>query len=289
MILNVGKDMPFSYTFANCFLYGHLSTDTGTPVATDTSMAGWVKQTNTYGSGDGSAVVSGDIVTLTRSFVFTAETGDVTYTKFYSSPTSGSSASPFNEILFATPITLASGQQAKVTMSLAITITPHTTAATYAEDVISGVSGSTGTMRIPSFGIGSDDPMISTISSSGSSISGSDSWMLEPSAINTSYGRSSISTSRTTLFDATDGDLTTRAFVASRTSVALATYASGSFSRIKVALMDLSDCNATGIYSIGFYSSYHSPTHIGPQFLSDTAFTKLNTQKLTLNFTFSIT
>ncbi|MFA5266090.1 MAG: hypothetical protein WC378_19890, partial [Opitutaceae bacterium] len=53
MILNSGLDHIAAYAFANNFIYGHLSTDSSAPSETDTAMSGWVKQTSTYGSGDG--------------------------------------------------------------------------------------------------------------------------------------------------------------------------------------------------------------------------------------------
>lgn len=292
LILNCGKDLTFSNLFANCFLYGHLSTDTTTPAATDTTMAGWVKQSNTYGSGDGAWSVSGDVYSITRSFVFTAETGDQTYTKFYSTHASGSSATPFNEIVFGTPITLSSGQQAKVTMTLEITITPHTTAATYSSDVISGVSGSTGSARIPFFeekwgGF----PNLSRINSDGST---TNNYGLEPSSIASIYNstqRTYVSAALTSLLAAADRQTSSYTLSYSTTGLSLSTYTSGSFSRYKVALADLSECNISNVASVGFVASqvgYPAMDQIQFQFLTDTLFTKLNTQKLTLNFQFSV-
>lgn len=287
MILNVGKDKPFSYLFADCFLYGHLSTDTATPAATDTTMAGWVKQTSTYGSGDGATSASADTVTLTRSFVFTAETGDVTYTKFYSSPTSGSSASPFNEVLFATPITLASGQQAKVTMSLLLTITPHETAATYSSDIISGVSGSTGSFRVISAqSVSSDYFYMAIIGSSGAVVDSC--WatggFLEPSyaaAGNCQMDASSQSTlsSAVNLISET-GTYSGVVVSYNSPSTTLGSYTAGSYARTKTILADLADMNGSGIQSLFVGCGTSAPCW---QLLLDTTFSKLNTQKLTLN------
>lgn len=296
LILNVGKDKPFSYFFEKCFLYGHLSTDTTTPSATDTTMAGWVKQTNTYGDGDGATSFTGDVFTLTRAFVFTAETGDVTYTKFYSSPTSGSGASPFNEILFGTPITLSSGQQAKVTMSLLVTITPHTTAATYGSDVISGVLGSTGSARIPFFGqsIFGRSFFLGGIQSSGASLSSTYGAILEPSSIAAPYStaqRTYVSASMTSLLDAGTYQTSSYTITYSSTYQTLSTYTAGTYTRYKIGFCDLAECNVSSIKSVGTVYAGNgtgSLRDIGYQFVSDTAFTKLNTQQLTMHFTYTV-
>jgi hypothetical protein len=286
IVLNTGLDQIASYTFANCFLYGHLSTDTATPAATDATMTGWVKRTSTYGSGDGSTTISGDVITLTRSFVFTAETSSVNYTKFYSSPTSGSSAAPFNEILFSDPVIVASGQQAKVTMSLAITATPHTTAATYSSDVISGVAGSTGTARIPWFvSHYNSHPHLCSILADGSSLSYY--WpFLEPAG--SAYQYLALYAAAT-LADASDVEPSSNPLYwkGTRSSIAptLSAYTAGSCSRYKTFLADLADCNGT-FQSVGFGSAQDGISH-GFQFLSAVPFTKLNTQKLSMNFTFN--
>ncbi len=287
LILDSGLNMPFSYLYADCFLYGHLSTDAASPVSTDAAMVGWVKQTNTYGSGDGGYSISGDVITLTRSFVFTAETSTVTYTKFYSSHASGSSAIPFNEVLLAESITLSADQQAKVTMSLEITMTPHTTAATYSNEVINGVSGSTGSGRIPALrGYINSMPNFSYPYSTGATYSGFNT--LEPTTYgNPYYGYVSPQSS---LEASTDIETTTlRGTVTISSTVGtISTYTSGSHSRVKSFLMDLSDCNVSGIQSIGFLSNTSGWKAVAFQFLSATAFTKLNTQKLSMNYTFSI-
>jgi len=291
LILNCGKDLALTNKFANCFLYGHLSTDTATPALTDTSMAGWAKQTSTYGSGDGATTSSGDVISLTRSFVFTAETGDVTYTKFYSSVSSGSGATPFNEIVFGTPITLSSGQQAKVTMTLELTVNPHTTADTYSSDIISGISGSTGSFRVISAKSVSSRYFFAFIESSGSATGNC--WatggFLEPS-----YAASGNcimdASSQSTLSSAVDLITETGTYSGVVVSyynptTTLSTYVSGSFERTKTILADLSNMNGTGLQSLFVGRGTTSSCW---QLLLNTTFTKLNTQKLTLNVLSSI-
>lgn len=302
-ILNCGLDHIASYAFAACFAYGHLSTDTATPVVTDTTMAGYAKTNTAYGSGDGATTVSGDTITLTRSFVFAAETSTATYTKFYTSPTSGSSATPFSETLLENPLFVLSGQQAKVTFSLSVTVTPHTTAKVYGPDldengdpipgtgnVISGANGSTGTARIPVFfcSLSSiDGAHFCYISSNGvTQANSSYAPILEPSNSN-QYHRLLVSTASVLSAAAESGTGMPASYnYTLGGTVTLQGYSSGSFSRVKTVLADLSDCNISGIRIVGLAKTNGLET-CGFQFLSATAFSKLNTQKLSMNFTFT--
>ncbi|MBN2069101.1 MAG: hypothetical protein JW739_05640 [Opitutales bacterium] len=316
MILNCGLDLAMTNLFADCFKYGHLSTDTAAPVATDTSMAGWVKQHTSYGAGDGLTEFSGDVYSLQRSFVFSAETGDQIYRKFFSTAASGSAATPFNEILFTNPIVLSADQMAKVTMRLDITITPHMTAQTLTGDVISGVSGSSGKLRIISFATvkGSYGSticsafMLSAIKPDGnigiyrstSSVSdmisnGYYCPIFEPSnATEGTYATQTLCVYQhwISLSDPVDSLSTTpgvnNSDIGTTSSVSLSSYVPGSYQRTKSFFADLNYCNVTGIKSIGLYNRANDGYYPVFQFLLDNTFTKTNVQQLTFNLNFTL-
>lgn len=319
-ILDCGLDHCFNYVFADCFTHGHLSTDTATPATTDTSMSGWVKESDSYGSGDGSTSWSGDVYTLQRSFVFDEETSDQTYTKFYSSPESGSDAVPFNELLLALPITVSAGQQAKITMALDLTITPHMTAKTYSSEVISTsedgstkLAGSTGKFGIISFlsyaNYGSrwicTHLTLSGIKSNGStgSIGGDNtpatviteakySPLLEPSSASNgteTYQGMAVYDDWGLIYEAYDDETTALPIKSSPGgiwSTSISTYVPGTFTRTKSWFANLNYCNSSNIESVGLFTRYaECPC---AQFLLDTPFSKTNLQQFTFNLVFTL-
>lgn len=95
-------------------------------------LATEAKRTNTYPSytytdGRGASASWGvggppAVLTLRRTYDFTAEVGSVNYTEIGISPTATAGNNLFSRILLAGAVTVASGQQLRITYELAITI-----------------------------------------------------------------------------------------------------------------------------------------------------------------------
>lgn len=98
-----------------------------------TGLATEVKRTNTYPNytytdGRGASASFGSsgspphVLTLRRTYDFTAEVGSVNYTEIGISPTATAGSNLFALILLSGTVTVASGQQLRITYELAITI-----------------------------------------------------------------------------------------------------------------------------------------------------------------------
>jgi hypothetical protein len=304
LILNGGLDMVASYVFADCFKYGHLGSGSAPVQPADIGLQNWARRTSTYGAGDVAAIYVGDVATLQRSFLFAAETGAVTYNEFGSSPTNVDRAPLFNRVVFDNPLTLGNGQQAKITMALDITVSPLTTPQVYSSDVITGWAGSTGQARVT----GHQFYTVSTyeydvrnfawINADGLSQIGTYSGrqpMLEPSMASTAGDNQLFASNATTLQGGVEQH--TIAYSNGATSyvrggtLSLQGYTPGSYSRVRTGVADLNDLNLAGIRSVGLtnyvnLSGYWKAPMIY-QFVMDNAFTKANTHRLTLNFTYT--
>lgn len=95
-----------------------------------TGLATEVKRTNTYpvytytdGRGASASFASAtNVLTLRRTYDFSAETGSVNYTEIGISPIATVASNLFARILLAGAVTVTSGQQLRVTYELAITV-----------------------------------------------------------------------------------------------------------------------------------------------------------------------
>jgi len=299
LILNGGLDMVASNLFADCFRYGHLGSGSALPQPTDIGLQNWARRSSTYGAGDGATTYVGDVVTLQRSFLFAAETGAVTYNEFGSSPTNVDRAPLFNRVVFDNPLTLGNGQQAKITMALDIAVTPMTTPQVYTGDVISGWAGSTGQARVTGLRYsdgGAEFSYLSSISAAGAtnSISSGRQPLLEPSQVTTSDNKLWASDATTLLGGVAQHGVNFNAGSTSNVSggtLTLQNYVSGTYSRVRSGVADLNDLNMAGIRSVGLGSYFIYVSYVKRpmfyQFLMDSAFTKANTHRLTLNFNYS--
>ena len=305
LILDAGLDMIASNLIANCFKYGHLGTGSGAVSAANTTLKVWGKRTAVYGNGDGATTFNGDTITFQRSFLFSAETGAVTFSEFGTSPTNVDNAPLFNRVVL-TPLTLGSGQQAKITLAVDVTLSPHTTSQVYGGDVITGWPGSSGQGRIVSkelyfSSVGSAyQYYFSKIASDGTNpVTGSGGqvhWLEIPTL--GSVLKTVVSTSSAMLpaVDTANGYNGFRpsgdAGLREGNTPVLQAYVPGSCSRMKTFVADLNHCNLAAIRSIGIAGSFsHNSSTISPtwvyQFVMDNAFTKANTHRLTLNFNYS--
>jgi hypothetical protein len=296
-ILNVGKDMACTNFFINCLLYGHLGTGTTPPAETDTHLENWALSTSVHGAETSYLSISGDVFTLTDSLVFPAQTGDFSFTEFSASVNSSGTANMFNRVVFDDPIVGGAGQQPKVTIELALTLTPHTTAQAYLTDVIGGntpVAGSTGSARIRAFKISSAINTTCNVLASRTAYNSVSDYgsILEPSYA--SSARSGIWLSElSALLSATDADSDwDGAAISTKTDcMSLAAYTAGNFYRSKTWTAGLADLNKTGVRSFGLHfcdTGYMNYNYNAFQFLSAVAFDKRNTEGFALNVNFAV-
>lgn len=102
--------------------------------ANQTGLATEVKRTNTYPTytytdGRGSSATfaaSSNVLTLRRTYDFSAEVGSVNYTEIGLSPIATVASNIFTRILLAGTVTVASGQQLRITYEISITVSDTT-------------------------------------------------------------------------------------------------------------------------------------------------------------------
>jgi len=326
LITDVGMDMPGTYSWADTSKYGYLSTDTVEPVAGDTTMPNLGQKTSDYSVGDGSTTSSGDTVTWKRGHLFPEVTTATTFAKYGCAPTLADNANMFAQKLFDTPLSLEANQRAKIDRITRVTFAPHVTESSDFE--VDGLIDSNGlsvtgagTARIPSFCLGNEGALVTSISSNGVSSYAGNSGLLEPSSIasgayiglSTSDAllsaddtlsrpptpKMSTGTSATQIYGG-NGTATLPAYLTSWSalhgSLALEpfpAYVAGSHSRSRMFLADLSDCNISAARSLGFVHQWNqvTTTYSGWlwQWLCDNEFAKLNTHSLALAVTLSWT
>lgn len=97
--------------------------------ANQTGLATEVKRSNTYpvytytdGRGASASFATSNVLTLRRTYDFTAEVGSVNYTEIGISPIATVASNLFARILLAGAVTVTSGQQLRITYELAITV-----------------------------------------------------------------------------------------------------------------------------------------------------------------------
>ncbi len=294
LILNCGKDMACTNFFINCLAYGHLGTGTAAPAVTDTHLAAPALSTSVHGAETSYTSISGDTITLTDSFVFPAQTGDFAFTEFSASVNSAASANMFNRIVFDDPIVGGAGQQPKVTIELAITLSPFTTPQVYTEDVIAGgtpVAGSTGSARIRS--LKWNESLYCRISSRTTyNAINADGAALEPSWSDVYRCGCWVSTLGTLLpASVSDEDWDGASYTSLASCMSVAAYTTGSYRRSKTWTAGLTDLNLASIRSFGILhrrTEYMNLESCVFQFLCDTPFDKLNTQSFAINMDFAV-
>lgn len=107
-----------------------VSTATATLYRCDqTGLTTEVKRSNTYpvytytdGRGASASYATGNVLTLRRTYDFTAEVGSVNYSEIGFSPVATVASNLFSRILLAGAVTVTSGQQLRVTYEIAVTV-----------------------------------------------------------------------------------------------------------------------------------------------------------------------
>ncbi len=101
LILNQGLNYVAAYSFADCFNYCAVGSVGIAPVKTDTGLGSEVKRTNNYSVSalSNGATLTNNILTLFRTFSFSAEVVPVTYREVGFSPISTSGNNLFSKAL----------------------------------------------------------------------------------------------------------------------------------------------------------------------------------------------
>ena len=220
---------------------GTIAADEGTLwYVNSTSLHTEVKRTQTY-SGGGSAngtTISGDTLTFKRTFIFSPETGTVTYREVGWSWTNTPAGGLFGMApLHASTQTLEDGESFQVVIQMSLVLTPN--APTPIADTSGGAWNTAGNLMIESLG-----SAVSTVATNGTTVNGN---ALEPSAgLNF---RAVLATWTQSL------EIVTSAlgWLVSTTAVAmtLQSYTNGSFERALTGSFNPTQANGT-IYGFGF-------------------------------------
>jgi len=238
-----------------------------------TGLTTETKRSATYSTdsgANGSTFLSGTW-THKRTFIFSAETGTVTYREIGWSHTASAGANLFGrDLLAGVGVTLVSGQQLRVIMELSIAYSPATPAA-YANVVTGWTQG--GTCGIESLGAGA----IATVGANGNPASAGEG--MDPHTTGTVW----ISTLSTPVVATTESQLSDNPPILAL-SPTLAAYASGSFFRDRQVVFSTTQGNSANIRSIGmgtnqFWRSF--------RVLLNAPETKTSSQTLTLVFRLS--
>ena len=168
LVLDQGKNQIMGGTdsFASCFYYCAVGTGTATPAATDTQLGAEVKRTGTYltGAGNCDTIIVGQVVTLRRTFDFTAEAAPVNYTELGWSGSASAGANLFSRCLISGgTVSVLAGQQLRVVYDLQVTVGPvgvQTSSLTVSGWPVSPATGTSGSWRVYK-------PAISTVTTSG--------------------------------------------------------------------------------------------------------------------------
>lgn len=241
-----------------------------------TALATFSKGTNTYtnDSGDNGTTFLADTLTFKRSFLFSAETGTVTYREIGWSHV-GTGTSLFGrDLLAGAGVTLIAGQQLKAICELSVTISPASSTAFI--NPITGGFGDDGFHGIEFTGL-------ARIDANGSLIYvGTD--VLEPGSnvFPKSVGLDTSSAAISALSAGTPGTFNRQVGVSP-----VGSYASGSFQRVYQGLIPVSLGNGSSWRSICLGGGSGGSMTACYRVLMNTAQTKLSTHNLTLTFTFT--
>ena len=274
---------------------------TPSQAVTDTTFTIWktarvglqveVKRSNTYLAGAGNCETLLSVATLQnrRTYDFSVESGDATYTEVGVGWASSAASTVFSRILLNTPVSLVSGQRLRLVYQLNVTLSPS--ASTSKTLSVSGWTGNTGAECIQNLNI-------SNVSSAGATNVYSFGNALDPASTNSlTAGRMfCVSTNSSAL--AAFGSAANRTTTAYMCSAAPtnASYVAGSHQLDVSSTFAVADAVSASIRSVmlGYRSSGsgYYPYDTGRQsftFLFDSAHEKTNTQTLsfTVRFTWS--
>lgn len=230
------------------------------------------KRSNTYSTGGGEcgSTFSAGVWTHKRTFIFSAETGTVTYREIGWASTTGAGANLFGrDLLAGVGVTLVNGQQLKVSVELTVAYAPYTSAAW--ANVITGWS-TNGTHGIES-------SLNRRVSSTGGAVGF---VALEPSGPNRVYV--SDQSAAIAAMSSNDDSPVQGGFTAANSSAS--SYSAGSFTRSHSGTFGVGSANgAIRSLLIGhFDGTYHRYSY---RVLLSAPETKANTHTLSITFTFT--
>lgn len=249
------------------------------------------KRSATYltGSGNCESSLTGNVLSSRRTYDFTAETGNITYTEIGVGWAASGSTTVFSRILLAAPVALVAGQQLRVVYQLNLTITPNTPVSKNLP--VSGWPVAPSTVTTGQECV--QNILLSTVASNGttSGYVGTGIYALEPSATQgtTTNASFALSTNATAL--AAFGSAANRATTQylSGNIATHSVYASLNFYVDRNMLFGVAEAVSTSLRSlvIGHGSSAASATYQAFTFLFDQVQAKSNTQTLSFTVRFS--
>lgn len=250
-----------------------------------TQLTTQAKRTNTYltGSPFCGTTLAANVISMRRTYDFTAEVGTVNYTEIGVGWSNVGLTSIFSRILLVAPVTVTAGQQLRVTYQLQVTVSPP--AAFSKTAIINGwpvlpAAGTSGTEAVQYIGL-------SSVNTSGNTTQIDNGFNASEPAQTGTLG----------VFLATDatapaafGSVISRSGAVA-VSASVAAYIAGSYYVDKSATFPVGSGNGTSWRSMGIGT--HNPnlwfawTNTTMVFVFDEAQTKLNTHTLTLTWRFS--
>lgn len=247
-----------------------------------TGLTTEVKRTNTYLTGVGNCgttyTADEGLMVMRRTFDFTVETGDVTYTEIGFANSATVAANLFSRILLSSPVALIEDDALRVVYDLSIQLAWYAPRAL--SPSISGWIYVSGEEMIETFSL-------AEVSTTGT-VTTTNRTANEPSV--SSSVRIAISDSTTALqAEPGTGTLNNRTGTERFSkAISLSAYTANTFTRTKSVTYTAAEGNMSGIRSI-FIGIYSAATtfYSGIAFLMDSAQEKLNTHSLSLSFTYT--
>lgn len=233
-----------------------------------TGLAAESKRTNTVStdSGDNGTTVLAGSVALKRTFIFSAETGSVTYNEIGWSNSATAGNNLFGRDVITGGVSLVSGQQLKVTVTLTVSVTP-TTSQAYASVI-------TGWSQAGNWALESMPDMFSEVSTAGATTGGA--GFMEPSAVK----NATVSTDTAALVALTATALNVTGVVTTITLTPNA-YTTGTFSRTFTGTFSITQGNSAAIRSLCFHG-YSGQPRRNLRILLNAAETKTSAETLEL-------
>jgi len=128
LVLNQGKDNAASNLICDLFKSCAVGTGSSTPAATQVGLDTEIVRSNTYltGIGNCGTTVSSNVLTHTRTFDFPSEIATIVYSEVGWSNSNSSGNNLNTRGLFASPVTVNTGQSLRVIYNFTVTVTPNT-------------------------------------------------------------------------------------------------------------------------------------------------------------------
>ncbi|MDD2764180.1 MAG: hypothetical protein PHE83_09435 [Opitutaceae bacterium] len=252
---------------------GTLAASEGTIWYVDqTGLTTETKRTGTFGtdSGDNGTSYAAGVFTMKRTFLFSTETGPITYNEVGWSYTASAGNNLFGRDIISGGVSLVAGQQLKIIVELSIDLSPKSSTAY--TNVITGWSqnGAFGIESVPT-----DIYTMSYVDAAGSTVSPG---IFDPAA---AVALVTLSTMTDAISAITQTDLGLTGIL-KQNAAAGSSYITGSRERFFTANFALSEGNSTSIRSIGFHRNGNSRRSL--RVLLDAAETKDSSHTLAITF-----